>query len=161
MSLSIGNFLNLSQEEIDIFFMKEAIKEAKKAFECDEVPVGAVIVLNNKIIARGYNQTEKLKDATAHAEMLCITSAEAYYNDWRLEDATLYSTLEPCLMCAGAMLQCRIKRLVWAAEDTRIGANGSWINVFDSHPIHKIEIKKHVMKDISSNLMKTFFQKKR
>lgn len=161
MSLSIEIFLNMSQEEIDIFFMNAAIKEAKKAFDRDEVPVGSVIVVNNKIIAKGHNQTEQLKDATAHAEMICITSAEAYYNDWRLEEATLYTTLEPCLMCAGAMLQCRIKRLVWAAEDTRVGANGSWINIFDSHPLHKIEIKKHVLKDVSSNLMKSFFQKKR
>jgi len=153
---------NMSQNELDEFFMMEALKEAKKAFSENEVPVGCVIVHNKKIIARGHNQTELLKDATAHAEMLCITSANSYFNDFRLEDTTLYSTLEPCGMCASAMFLARIKRLVWAAKDIRLGANGSFIDLFSlKHPMHKIEVTSNVLQEYAAQLMKDFFKKVR
>ena len=146
----------------DEFFMREALKEAKKAFAKDEVPVGAVLVHENKVIARGHNQVELLQDATAHAEMLCLTAGSAYFENWRLTDATLYCTLEPCAMCAGAMFAGRIKRLVWGAPDLRVGANKSWVDLFSAkHPIHEIEVLSGVLQDEAAALMREFFQKKR
>lgn len=146
----------------DNFFMLEALKEAKKAYDADEVPVGAVLVFENKIIARGHNQVESLKDATAHAEILCLTSGSAYFNNWRLNNTTLYCTLEPCIMCAGAIINARVERLVWAAKDVRMGANGSFINVFDkTHPIHNLIITNGILENLASELMKRFFQEKR
>lgn len=140
-------------------FMREALKEAKKAFDRDEVPVGAVLVHEGKIIARGFNQVELLKDATAHAEMLCLTSASSYLENWRLTNTTLYCTLEPCCMCAGAIMLSRISTLVWAAPDLRLGANGSFVDLFDKkHPFHTIEIRKGVLEAQSSDLMREFFQ---
>jgi len=154
--------MQTSQEEKDIFYMRQALKEAKKAFDLDEVPIGAVIVFKDKIIAKGHNQVELLKDATAHAEMICLTSASEYINDWRLNDTTLYCTVEPCLMCAGAILAARVKRIVWAAKDIRVGANGSWIDVFSKkHPMHEVEITKNILDNESSLLLKEFFQIKR
>jgi tRNA(adenine34) deaminase len=151
-----------SEEEIDQYFMKEALKEAMKAFEADEVPVGAVLVQNGRIIARAHNQVELLQDATAHAEILCITSASAQLENWRLEGATLYCTLEPCSMCAGAILASRIQRIVWAAPDVRLGANGSWVNLFSiKHPMHEVEVKSLVLAEESAFLMKEFFKTKR
>ena len=146
----------------DKFFMFEALKEAKKAFDIDEVPVGCVLVHDNRIIARGHNQVEKLTDATAHAEMICLTSGSAHFNDWRLEDTTLYTTLEPCIMCAGAIINARVKRGVYSAKDLRVGANGSFIDVFEKkHPIHEVEIISGVLEEISSDLLREFFQKAR
>jgi tRNA(adenine34) deaminase len=156
------DFQKLSPADQDIAFMREAIKEAKKAFEQDEVPVGAVLVVGHRIIARGYNQVELLKDATAHAEMICLSASAAAIGNWRLNEATLYCTLEPCCMCAGAMLSTRLKRLVWAAPDVRLGANGSWINVFQTqHPMHSIDITQGVLQEESADLMRLFFQKQR
>lgn len=149
-------------DDQDFFFMKEALKEANKAFLADEVPVGAVLVFQNRIIARGYNQVETLKDATAHAEILCLTSGASYFHDWRLTDTTLYCTLEPCLMCVGAIINSRVKRLVWGASDLRVGAGGSWIDIFSKkHPIHTVEVQKGLLEDLSKDLLKRFFQKKR
>ncbi|NGX49855.1 MAG: tRNA-specific adenosine deaminase [Candidatus Anoxychlamydiales bacterium] len=146
----------------DNFFMLEALKEAKKAFDIDEVPVGCVLVHNNRVIARGHNQVEKLTDATAHAEMICLTSGSAHFNDWRLKDTILYTTLEPCIMCAGAIINARVKKVVWAAKDLRVGANGSFIDVFEKkHPIHEVEIISGVLEEISSDLLREFFQKTR
>ncbi len=148
--------------EQDTLFMREALKEAKKAFAADEVPVGAVLVHNGKIVARGHNQVELLQDATAHAEMLCLTSGASVFENWRLEGATLYCTLEPCCMCAGAMFASRIDRLVWGAPDLRVGANGSWIDVFqEKHPMHTIEVVRGVLQEEAAELMREFFQKKR
>jgi tRNA(adenine34) deaminase len=143
----------------DILYMKEALKEAKKAFDLEEVPVGAVLVHQDKIIARGHNQVELLKDATAHAEMLCITSGAAALENWRLAGTTLYCTLEPCCMCAGAMLSSRIDRLVFGAPDLRLGVCGSWIDLFEKeHPMHSIEILRGVLEAESAALMREFFQ---
>jgi len=143
-------------------FMREALREAKKAYLADEVPVGAVVVLDGHIIARGYNQVEMLRDATAHAEMLALTTAEEATGNWRLSGCTLYSTLEPCSMCAGALLLCRIDRLVWGAPDLRHGANGSWINLFEkTHPTHQVTIQSGVLREWCEKPLKLFFQKKR
>jgi tRNA(adenine34) deaminase len=143
----------------DELFMREALKEAKKAFDLEEVPVGAVLVHMGKIIARGHNQVELLHDATAHAEMLCLTSGAAALENWRLTGTTLYCTLEPCCMCAGAMFSSRIERLVFGAPDLRLGVCGSWINVFEKeHPMHSIEIVRGVLEAESAALMREFFQ---
>lgn len=143
-------------------FMVEALKEAWKAFKVDEVPVGAVLVRDGKIIARGHNQVEMLNDATAHAEMLCITAGESAVNNWRLTDTVLYTTIEPCTMCAGAMFLARIPRLVWGAPDVRHGANGSWIDVFTrEHPTHTIAVSQGILKEACGALMREFFIKRR
>jgi len=143
-------------------FMREALKEAKKAFLADEVPIGAVMVHEGRIIARGYNQVEMLRDATAHAEMLCITAAENAFGNWRLTDCTLYCTLEPCPMCAGALLLSRVTTLVWGAPDLRHGANGSWVNLFDKpHPTHTLNIRQGVLSEYCESALKLFFQKRR
>jgi tRNA(adenine34) deaminase len=161
MSL-LSDFSKMSVVERDLHFMREALKEAKKAFEKEEVPVGAVLVHGNKIIARGHNQVEMLRDATAHAEMLCLTSGASFLENWRLSDATLYCTLEPCCMCAGALFSSRVSRLVWGAPDVRLGANGSWIDVFaQKHPMHSLEITSRVLEAESADLMRAFFQKRR
>jgi len=142
--------------------MREALKEAKKAYASGEIPVGAVLVHANEIIARGHNQVELLQDATAHAEMLCITTAASAIGNWRLEGMTLYTTLEPCAMCAGALLASRIERLVWAAPDLRLGANGSWVDLFShKHPMHTLTITSRVLEAESAALMKSFFQERR
>lgn len=149
-------------KEEDERFMKEALKEARKAYANGEVPVGAVLVQNGKILTRGHNQVELLQDATAHAEMLCVTAAASFIGNWRLEGMTLYCTLEPCAMCAGALFASRIQRLVWAAPDLRLGAHGSWVNLFDkNHPMHTIEVTGRVLEEESALLMKTFFQELR
>lgn len=146
----------------DIRFMREALKEAKKALDKDEVPVGAVLVFEGQVIARGHNEVELLQDATAHAEMICLTAGSAAFENWRLSGATLYCTLEPCAMCAGAMLSTRIQRLVWGAPDLRLGANGSWVDLFATkHPMHSLEITSGVLAEESAFLLKTFFEQTR
>lgn len=146
----------------DEIFMLEALKEAWKAFLKDEVPIGAILVKEGKIIARGHNQVELLQDATAHAEMLCLTGGEVFLENWRLLNTTLYCTLEPCMMCAGAMHLTRIARLVYGAPDLRHGVSGSWINIFkEKHPIHNFEIISGVLQDAAKELMVNFFQKRR
>ncbi len=152
----------ISPQTDDQRFMLEALKEAWKAYKADEVPFWAVLVHQGSVIARGYNQVEMLSDATAHAEMLCITAGEAALENWRLLDTTLYVTIEPCCMCAGAMFLTRIKTLVWGAPDIRHGANGSWVNLFEKqHPTHQIEIRKGILQDYATALLKTFFEKRR
>jgi len=143
-------------------WMVEALKEAIKAFRADEVPVGAVLVQDGRVIARGYNQVEMLRDATAHAEMLCMTAGATALENWRLLNTTLYVTVEPCSMCAGALLLSRVPTLVWGAPDLRHGANGSWIDLFaNSHPTHTVEVRTGVLEEMSANLMRGFFRKKR
>lgn len=152
----------ISPKDDDERFMLEALKQAWKAFQSDEVPVGAVLVYQGKIIARGFNQVELLKDATAHAEMLCMTAGATALENWRLLDTTLYCTIEPCSMCAGAMLLSRITTLVWGAPDVRHGANGSWTDLFaQPHPTHTIQIRKGVLQEYASTMMRDFFAKKR
>lgn len=140
-------------------FMLEALKEAWQAFKTNEVPVGAVLVKGQRVIARGFNQVEMLRDATAHAEMLCITAGERAVNNWRLGQTTLYCTVEPCSMCAGAILLSRVTTLVWGAPDLRHGANGSWINLFENvHPTHQVAIRKGILQEPCARLLKEFFQ---
>lgn len=142
--------------------MLEALKEAQKAYEAEEVPVGAVLVHKGRILARGYNQVEMLNDATAHAEMLCITAGAVAKENWRLLETTLYCTLEPCAMCAGAAILSRVTRIVWGAKDLRHGVNGSWIDLFaTTHPIHNIEITGGILEEPAAFLMKTFFKMRR
>ena len=141
----------------DEYFMNEALKEARKAFDADEVPVGAIIVAENKIIARGHNLTEQLNDVTAHAEMQTITSATNYIGGKYLNDCTLYVTLEPCLMCAGALQWTHITKIVYGATDDKKGY--SKINQLVLHP--KTVVTKGVLAEECSNLLKDFFQKKR
>src|SRR6187399_3090408 len=113
----------------DEFFMREALRLARKAYNAEEVPIGALIVRNGEIIARAWNQVETLKDATAHAEMLAITQAEAEVDDWRLNDCDLYVTKEPCAMCAGALVHTRIRRVIFGCADPASGAAGSMMNL--------------------------------
>ncbi|MCH9614042.1 MAG: tRNA-specific adenosine deaminase [Chlamydiia bacterium] len=143
-------------------YMREAILEAKKAYDKDEVPVGAVVVFQEEIIARGHNQVENLSDPSAHAELLCIKEATKHFNDWRLEGATLYTTLEPCLMCAGAAILARVENIIWGAPDKRHGANGSFLNAFENkHPIHEVSIEGGVLEEECAKLLKSFFQEVR
>jgi tRNA(adenine34) deaminase len=143
-------------------FMYAALQEAQKAFDDDEVPVGAVIVHNNRIISRGYNQIEKLKDATAHAEMIAITSAANYLGDWRLNECDIYVTLEPCIMCTGALLAARIRELYFASSDTKFGACGSVHNLAEnSRTNHTIKVFSGLLSKESEDLLKLFFDNKR
>lgn len=153
---------SMAPQNEDERWMLEALKEAWKAYQNSEVPVGAVLVHQGRIIARGHNQVEMLKDATAHAEMLCITAGEVALENWRLVDTILYTTVEPCSMCAGALLLTRIPTLVWGAPDIRHGANGSWVNLFDKiHPTHEVTIRSGVLGELCSLLMRDFFKKRR
>lgn len=143
-------------------YMREAIKEAVKAFEKKEVPVGCVIVKGGQVIARGHNQVELLKDATAHAEILAITAAETACENWRLKGATLYSTIEPCAMCAGAILLCRLDALVWGAPDVRMGANGSWVDLFSQNfPLHTVQVRKGIFEEWCKRPLQLFFKIRR
>lgn len=144
------------------YYMRQAIAEAKKAFEKDEVPVGAIIVYDNKVIAKAHNQREMLLDPTAHAEMIAITQASAYLQNWRLSDTTVYVTLEPCTMCAGALVQARVKNLVYGAKDEKQGACESTVNlVNDPRFNHRINVISGVLEDECSLLLKQFFLEKR
>lgn len=141
----------------DEYFMKEALKEAQKAFDEDEVPVGAVVVCDNKIIARAHNMTEKLNDVTAHAEMLAITSATNFLGGKYLNECSLYVTLEPCVMCGGALYWSQIKKIVYASADLKRGFSSIEKNIL--HP--KTEIINGIMQHESSDLISTFFKSKR
>lgn len=135
------------------------MREAENAFRIGEVPVGAVIVRDNQLIGRGFNQTEKLKDPTAHAEILAITSACQVIGDWRLDGAVLYCTLEPCSMCAGAAVLARIEKIVYGAADPKFGACGSIFNIpVDPRLNHRIDLEGGVLSDESAELMRGFFQ---
>ena len=140
----------------DNYFMKQALKEAKKAFEADEVPVGAVIAIDNKIIARAHNLTERLNDVTAHAEMQVITSAANYLNGKYLSGCTLYVTLEPCVMCIGAIYWARLSRIVFAAGDPKRGFQRAHLNL---HP--KSTVSSGIMESEAVKLLNKFFDSKR
>ena len=141
----------------DDSFMKEALKEAQKAYDADEVPVGAIVVCQNKIIARAHNLTERLNDVTAHAEMQAITSAANFLNGKYLNECTLYVTLEPCVMCAGAVSWAQLGKIVYGAADTKRGFNLISNNLLHPNTV----IVAGVLADESATLLKSFFQKKR
>ena len=141
--------------------MREAMIQATKALEADEVPVGAVIVHGGRIIARAYNQRETLRDPTAHAEMIAITQAAESLDNWRLEGATLYVTKEPCVMCAGAMVQARVDTLVYGARDEKAGAAGSVVNLVEEPRFnHRIKVVAGELEEESGKLLKEFFQER-
>ena len=143
-------------------FMREALRLAIKAREADEVPVGAVVVRKNQIIARGYNQVELLKDATAHAEMLALTAAEAAAGDWRLTECDLYVTKEPCPMCAGAIVHTRIRRVIFGCADVRTGAAGTVINLLQHNSLnHQCQITAGILENQCAAILQDFFRKKR
>lgn len=143
----------------DEYYMKQALVQAQKAFEEGEVPVGAVVVLNNKIIARGYNQVEKLNDCTAHAEIIALTSAFNYLGSKYLMDATLYVTVEPCVMCAGALYWSKVGRIVYGASDEKNGHRRVTRDVSPFHP--KTIVEYGLLKEECSQLMKDFFAMRR
>jgi tRNA(adenine34) deaminase len=141
----------------DEYFMKEALKEANKAFEKDEIPIGAVIVCNNQIIARAHNLTETLNDVTAHAEMQAFTAASDYIGGKYLNECTLYVTVEPCIMCAGASYWIQISRIVYGTSDNKKG-----FSILDNNILHpKSELTKGVLENDCAELIKTFFKQKR
>ena len=140
------------------YFMNMAIMEANLAYQEDEVPVGAIVVFENRIIGRGHNQTRQLHDATAHAEMIALSAAYNHFGDWRLENCDLYCTLEPCTMCAGAAVLSRINKIIYGAKDPKFGACGSIFDVPSEKKLnHRIEVISGIMKDEISALMKQFF----
>ena len=143
----------------DEYFMKMALREAERAYEEGEVPVGAVVVMNQKIISRGYNMVEKLNDPTAHAEIIALTSAFNLLGSKYLPDATLYVTVEPCLMCAGALYWSKVGRIIWGALDIK---NGHQVYTDDRNPFHpKAQVLTGLLAEESSELMKAFFKAKR
>ena len=147
----------------DAHYMQIALREAAKAYEAGEVPIGAIIVKDGRIIARSWNQVETLKDATAHAEMLALTSAQSVVGDWRLEGCTVYVTKEPCPMCAGALVHCRPDKVVYGVPDPKGGAAGGWINLLDSNPPlnHRCETLAGVMQEECLGILQQFFQEAR
>lgn len=139
--------------------MREALKEAKKALDKEEVPVGAIIVKDGKIISRAHNIKECKKDATCHAEILAIQKACKKLGSWRLLDCEMYVTLEPCPMCAGALIQSRIKKLYIGTDDNKTGACGSVLNLLEDYKFnHKIELKKYILKEETEKILKEFFK---
>src|SRR5256885_8217555 len=153
---------NLIDQSTDEVLMTEALRQARKAFAQEEVPVGAVVVRGSRIIARAFNQVELLKDATAHAEMLAITQAEAAVGDWRLNDCDLYVTKEPCAMCAGALVHVRMRRIIFGCADERGGAAGGTINLLQMPGLnHRCEITSSVLREECAALLQTFFKARR
>jgi tRNA(adenine34) deaminase len=147
---------------LDEMFMQEALRLAMKARAADEVPVGAVVVRESRIIARAYNQVELLKDATAHAEMLALTAAEAAVGDWRLIDCDLYVTKEPCPMCAGAIVHTRIRRVIFGCPDVRAGAAGTIMNLLQHNALnHQSQITSGILQTECASILQDFFRKKR
>lgn len=150
------------EEKNDAFFMKQALKEAEKAAEAGEVPVGAVVVLGGEIIACGYNLKESGKDATLHAEMIAIREACLSLGGWRLPGTTLYVTLEPCPMCAGAMVQARLDRLVFGAFDPKCGAAGSVVELLRRPEFnHQVQVAAGFMEEEAVGLLREFFRRRR
>lgn len=146
----------------DAYFMSEALRMAARAHEAEEVPIGAVVVREGKIIARAFNQVELLKDATAHAEMLALTQAEAALGDWRLMDCDLFVTKEPCPMCAGALVHVRMRRVVFGCADPRGGAAGGLLNLLQNPSLnHQCDVTAGVLRDECAELLQSFFRAKR
>ena len=152
----------MNELEADDIFMGEALKQALRAYEAGEVPVGAVIVRAGRIIARAWNQVELLKDATAHAEMLALTMAADAVGDWRLTDCTLYVTKEPCPMCAGAVVHCRLARVVFGAPDPKGGAAGGAMNLLQFPTLnHHCDSTGNVRGDECAGILRSFFAERR
>ncbi len=148
--------------KFDEMFMQEAIREAKKAAEIDEVPIGAVVVFENKIIARGHNQVEMLKDPTAHAEMIALTAATSYLQSKWLQECTLYVTIEPCSMCAGALVLARLAKVCFGAEDVKAGACGSVLNIANHKGLnHRLDVEGNILTLQCAGLVSSFFKMKR
>lgn len=142
----------------DEHFMREALRQAQRAYRDGEVPVGAVIVRDGQIIGRAHNQVETLTDATAHAEMLSLTQAEEHVGDWRLTDCDLYVTKEPCPMCAGAIVHCRIRRVIFGCSDPKGGAAGGFINLLQQPTLnHSSLVTSGVLLDETRDLLRSFF----
>lgn len=146
----------------DDYFMGEALRMARRAWEQEEVPIGAVIVRDGRVIARAFNQVEQLKDATAHAEMLAVTQAESSVGDWRLTDCDLYVTKEPCPMCAGALVHARLRRVIFGCPSPKDGAGGSLMNILQ-HPQlnHQCQITQGIRQDESLAMLQAFFRERR
>lgn len=152
----------MEQEKNDVFFMKEALKQAKKAGKIGEVPIGCVIVQDGQIIARGYNRRNTDKTTLAHAELAAIKKASKAVGDWRLEDCTLYVTLEPCQMCAGAIVQARMKRVVAGAMNPKAGCAGSVLNLLQVERFnHQVEFEHGVLEEECSKVLQDFFKELR
>ncbi len=148
--------------DIDIRYMKLAIDQALIAEENGDVPIGCVIVHKNQVIGRAYNQREQLQDPTAHAEIIALTQAAAFFESWRLLDCTIYVTLEPCCMCAGALVLARMKRLVYGCDDPKTGAIKSLYNIVQDERLnHKVEVTSGVMAEECSSLLQAFFKRRR
>lgn len=147
----------------DAYFMGQALREARRAYAVEEVPIGAVVVREGLVIARGWNQVETLKDATAHAEMVALTAAQNVMEDWRLEGCTLYVTKEPCPMCAGAIVHCRPERVVFGCPDLKAGAAGGWINLLEANPPlnHRCDVTGGVLEEECVGLLQGFFREAR
>lgn len=160
MALDSENTIN--SESTDQYFMQQAFKLAQKAEEYNEIPVGAVVVYEGKIIGEGFNQSILLNDPSAHAEMLAIRQAGKYLNNYRLLDCTLYVTLEPCPMCAGLLVHSRIKRLVYASSDLKTGAAGSTFNLVCNEQLnHQIAVTGGILQAECSQLLSSFFKRRR
>ena len=141
------------------FFMREALKEAQKAYDQEEVPIGAVVVLNGEIIGRGHNLREKEQDATLHAEIKAIRQANQHLGSWRLEDCELFVTLEPCPMCSGAMSLARMKKVVFGAFDPKAGTAGTFMNLLqDSRFNHQVEVEQGVLEEECQEILRSFFK---
>jgi len=154
--------LGLHPDEIDRRFMTEGIELARKALVSEDVPVGALVVHDGRVIGRGYNQREKLHDPTAHAEMIALTAAAEFLGQWRLDHCTMYVTLEPCAMCAGALVLARVQRLVYGASDPKAGACGSLFTITqDSRLNHQVETIGGVLAEPAAQLLREFFQYRR
>ncbi|MDD6339413.1 MAG: tRNA adenosine(34) deaminase TadA [Butyrivibrio sp.] len=152
----------MKYNNIDEFYMNEALKQAKKAMKINEVPIGCVIVHNGKIIARGYNRRNTDKSTLAHAEIIAIRKAGKIIGDWRLEDCVMYVTLEPCPMCAGAIVQARIPRVVMGTMNSKAGCAGSVINILQLEKLnHQVEIEKGVLQEECQKIMQDFFKELR
>jgi len=148
--------------DIDKKYMQMALAEARKAYQQAEVPIGAIVVCDDKVVGRGFNRREQTQDPTSHAEMIALREAAEKEASWRLEECQLYVTLEPCPMCAGAILQSRIKRLVFAARDPKAGAVKSLYQLLDDNRFnHQVEVVEGIMKEESAQLLKDFFRELR
>ena len=146
----------------DRYWMQRALELARRALDSDDVPVGALVVHETRVIGRGYNQREKLHDPTAHAEMIALSAAAEYLGQWRLDDCTLYVTLEPCTMCAGALVLARLPRLVYAATDPKAGACGSLFEITqDPRLNHRVETTAGVLAEPAAELLREFFRNRR